>query len=79
MMTQVVGKLSSEDLLKWRRITVRFEAVKLHPRAYSQNEVERVLGEYINFMGEIAERFRIEDTRDWDVTTHCGTVFYVEV
>ena len=61
MKAVVFGKLTEEDLTRWRQVCGQFQALELNPRAYSAQETEAILMRYYRMFGEVYERYNIPE------------------
>ena len=77
-MTTVIGQLNAEDLARWRILCARQEALNHRPEAWSRAEIENHALEYYRFLGEIAARYEIDDSREWRVSAWTGVVYYTD-
>ena len=78
MLTEVVGQLLDEDLLRWRRVITRWRAVELNPTAFSQNETEQIVGERASLTGELLKRYEVDDSKNWALSESTGLIYYSE-
>lgn len=74
----IIGQLSAEDLARWRILCARQEALNHRPEAWSRAEIESHALEYYRFLGEIAARYEIDDSREWRVSAWTGVVYYTD-
>ena len=77
-MTSTIGRLTTEDLARWRILCARQEAINHRPDTWSRAEIESHMLEYYRFLGEIAAQFDIDDSRDWRVSAWTGVVYYTD-
>lgn len=75
-MIEIIGKLSGEDLQRFRAVEVRRRALERNPDAYSAAETEQIVLSEIRMDAEIADRHAIDPRRHWMVSAVDGTVAY---
>lgn len=75
-MTTVVARLSPEDLARFRAIDVRREAYRVKPEGFSVTEIEQNEMAFQRFMGEVAERYELDDVKAWRVSQYSGVIVY---
>ena len=72
----VAGKLGDEDLVRWRQLSARTEAVEVAPAAYSAREIEETFMRKFIMLGEIEKTYGIESHRRYSVSVSDGTIIY---
>lgn len=75
-MIEVIGKLSAEDLNLLRITRAKLAAVQANPRAYSATETERAYLDDMRINGDICERYGIDSTRSYIISTYSGDIYY---
>lgn len=78
MSATVVGRISAEDLARWRQICARRSAYQVSPTAFSATEIEQTEMALIRLMSEIVECYGLDDSRAWHVSQYTGMIFYGE-
>lgn len=76
MTANVIGKLEAEDLTRLRQLVVKRDAYNIAPDKYSANDIEQNEMSYMRLMGEIAERYNVEDSRQWKISQYTGMIIY---
>ena len=77
-MNQVAATLSEEDLARWRLAQARMHAIERKPCAFSAADVEQAYLSLARLMGEICQRYGIDDARNWVVSGYTGLVYYTD-
>ena len=68
-------QLTTEDRARLRLLRARLESMKLNPSPYSRAEIEEAHLSMWAFEGDVVERYEIDDTRVWTISTSTGQVF----
>lgn len=76
MTTETIGRLSDEDLARFRSIFIRKQGYEIRPDAYSREEIEQNEMSMIRFCGEIGQRYDIDDSRTWSISSYMGVISY---
>lgn len=76
MAVQIVAKLDTEDLNRYRQLTTKKDSYTIASDKYSANDIEQNEASFVRFMGEIAERYGLDDTRIWRISPYTGVVIY---
>jgi len=75
-MSEVIGRLNGDDLLRWRKLVARDTAIHIHPPHWSREEICHHLLESQRFRAEVAARFEVDDTRSWRISAWTGVIWY---
>ena len=70
-----IRQLTTEDRAGLRLPRARLESMKLNPHPYSRTEIEEAHLSMWAFEGDVVERYEIDDTRVWTISTSTGQVF----
>jgi hypothetical protein len=73
---RLVGKLSEEDLGRWRMSQARLHAIEKKAEAFSINDIEQAYIAGAKLLGEFCERYEINDAENWVVSSHTGVIYY---
>ena len=76
MTANVIGKLEAEDLIRLRQLVVKRDAYNIAQEKYSANDIEQNEMSYMRLMGEFAERYGVDDSRQWRISQYTGTIIY---
>ena len=76
MSTAIAGKLTPEDLARYRALHVRREGYSIRPDAYSVQEIEQNEMAMLRLKGEIVDRYSLDDMRLWDLSAYSGVIIY---
>lgn len=75
-MTTIAGKLDAEDLMIYRGLAAKREAMQRNPRAYSGSEHEQLEMQWFRFFGTATEKYGLDDSRAIGISAHGGTIIY---
>jgi hypothetical protein len=78
MSTAIAGKLTPEDLARYRALHVRQEGYNIRPDAYSVQEIEQNELAMIRLKGEMVGRYDLDDLRLWNISAYTGVIIYGE-
>lgn len=76
MALEVAGRLEGEDLVRYRAVDVKRQALERNPGAYSAMETEQIVMAEVRMQAEISERFGLDPSRAWMCSPIDGVVFY---
>lgn len=71
---EYIGKLSTEDLTRWRVISANKELVDIPHPGLSVNEARGFIMDFYRFIGEIIEDYGIPPTVAFEVTVSDGSI-----
>ena len=74
--TNLAGRLSGEDLVRWRQLSARTEAIEVAPQAYSAREIEETFMRKFVMLGEFEQTYELDGARRYSVSVSDGTIVY---
>jgi hypothetical protein len=72
----MMGKLTPEELVDWRDVCVRQQAIELNPRAFSQRETLDLVERKFAMVTMLEHVYALDTTREWQISPYDGTIYY---
>jgi hypothetical protein len=73
-----LGRVSVDDLLRWRELVIRNRALELNPGVFTQEETLALVEEKLLAERDFVLAYDIDDTREWLVSPRDGTIYYTD-
>lgn len=73
-MNSIVGKVTDEDLARWRMSQAKLEGIAAKPDGYTREEVEQAWVAKYRLCGEFVERYGMDDSKKWNVSLYSGEI-----
>lgn len=77
-MVRLIARLDSEDLVRFRYVCARWEALNSRPEAFSASEAVQIHLDYFNIIGELAEKYDFTDADRYRIDPATGAIFVYE-
>lgn len=74
---EIIGRLSEEDLQRWRVWSAREESIQVNPRNYNRDEIERHYMERLRMWGEFFARYNVAESPHTNIQATSGVIFYM--
>lgn len=75
-MIETVGRITQEDHSRLLLVESRKAALETNPAAYSSAESEEIVRAYFVLVGELLDRYNVDEGRGWVFSQYTGLIFY---